>query len=74
MCSRGEIVALLGSNGAGKTTTLRAVSNLLQAVRGRAKADAASFGGALHFRRKRRGSCCARAWRRFWKAVACSAP
>jgi branched-chain amino acid transport system ATP-binding protein len=43
---RGEIVALLGSNGAGKTTTLRAVSNLLPALRGRARADGASFDGA----------------------------
>jgi branched-chain amino acid transport system ATP-binding protein len=32
---KGGIVALLGGNGAGKTTTLRAVSNLLEAERGR---------------------------------------
>jgi branched-chain amino acid transport system ATP-binding protein len=42
---RGEIVALLGANGAGKTTTLRAVSNLLQALRGKAKADRATYDG-----------------------------
>jgi branched-chain amino acid transport system ATP-binding protein len=42
----GEIVALLGANGAGKTTTLRAVSNLLSAVRGRASAEIARFDGA----------------------------
>ena len=41
-----EIVALLGANGAGKTTTLRSVSNLLQAVRGQARADVARFDGA----------------------------
>jgi branched-chain amino acid transport system ATP-binding protein len=40
-----EIVALLGSNGAGKTTVLRSVSNLLQAVRGRARADVATYDG-----------------------------
>jgi branched-chain amino acid transport system ATP-binding protein len=32
---RGEIVALLGPNGAGKTTTLRAISGLVQPMRGR---------------------------------------
>jgi branched-chain amino acid transport system ATP-binding protein len=42
---RGEIVALLGSNGAGKTTTLRAVSQLLPALRGKAKADRAVYDG-----------------------------
>jgi branched-chain amino acid transport system ATP-binding protein len=41
----GEIVALLGGNGAGKTTTLRAVSNLLQAVRGKAAAAEARYEG-----------------------------
>jgi branched-chain amino acid transport system ATP-binding protein len=41
----GEIVALLGANGAGKTTVLRAVSNLLQAVRGKAKARRAVYDG-----------------------------
>jgi branched-chain amino acid transport system ATP-binding protein len=41
-----EIVALLGANGAGKTTVLRSVSNLLQAVRGRAEAHVARFDGA----------------------------
>ena len=40
-----EIVALLGSNGAGKTTVLRSVSNLLQAVRGKANADVATYDG-----------------------------
>src|SRR5271156_1159328 len=40
-----EIVALLGSNGAGKTTVLRSVSNLLQAVRGKANADIATYDG-----------------------------
>src|SRR5947209_1995203 len=43
--AEGEIVALLGANGAGKTTTLRAVSNLLQAVRGRATATKATYDG-----------------------------
>jgi len=42
---QGEIVALLGANGAGKTTTLRAVSNLLQAVRGKARAQRATYDG-----------------------------
>ena len=42
---RQEFVALLGANGAGKTTALRAVSNLLQAVRGQARADVARFDG-----------------------------
>jgi branched-chain amino acid transport system ATP-binding protein len=42
---RGEIVALLGANGAGKTTTLRSVSNLLQAVRGKPKAERAVYDG-----------------------------
>jgi branched-chain amino acid transport system ATP-binding protein len=32
---QGETVALVGSNGAGKTTTLRAISGLVQPVRGR---------------------------------------
>jgi branched-chain amino acid transport system ATP-binding protein len=41
-----EIVALLGANGAGKTTVLRSVSNLLQAVRGHARADVARYDGA----------------------------
>ena len=41
----GEIVALLGANGAGKTTVLRALSNLLPAMRGRARAESAVFGG-----------------------------
>ena len=31
----GEIVALLGANGAGKSTTLKAISNLLPALRGK---------------------------------------
>jgi branched-chain amino acid transport system ATP-binding protein len=42
----GEIVALLGANGAGKTTTLRAVSNLLPALRGKARAELATYAGA----------------------------
>ena len=42
---RGEIVALIGANGAGKTTTLKAVSNLLQAERGRITAGAIRFEG-----------------------------
>jgi branched-chain amino acid transport system ATP-binding protein len=42
---RGEIVALLGANGAGKTTTLRAVSHLLPAVRGKARATQARYDG-----------------------------
>ena len=42
----GEIVALLGANGAGKTTTLRAISNLLPALRGRARAEVAQYAGA----------------------------
>jgi len=41
----GEIVALLGANGAGKTSVLRAVSNLLRAMRGQARADIARFDG-----------------------------
>ena len=40
---RGQIVALIGSNGAGKTTTLKAVSNLLQAERGRITGRSDSF-------------------------------
>lgn len=42
---RGGIVALLGANGAGKTTTLRAVSNLLEAERGRVTKGAVRFEG-----------------------------
>jgi branched-chain amino acid transport system ATP-binding protein len=42
---RGEIRALLGSNGAGKTTTLRAVTNLLNAERGRLTAGSIRFEG-----------------------------
>jgi branched-chain amino acid transport system ATP-binding protein len=42
---RGQIVALIGSNGAGKTTTLKAVSNLLQAERGRITAGSIRFEG-----------------------------
>jgi branched-chain amino acid transport system ATP-binding protein len=42
---RGEIVALIGANGAGKTTTLKAVSNLLQAERGRITAGVIRFEG-----------------------------
>jgi branched-chain amino acid transport system ATP-binding protein len=42
---RGEIVALIGANGAGKTTTLKAVSNLLQAERGRITGGAIRFEG-----------------------------
>lgn len=46
---RGGIVALLGANGAGKTTTLRAVSNLLEAERGRVTKGEIRFGGnAVH--------------------------
>jgi branched-chain amino acid transport system ATP-binding protein len=41
----GEIVALLDANGAGKTTVLRALSNLLPAMRGHAQAEAARLGG-----------------------------
>ena len=43
---RQDFVALLGANGAGKTTVLRAVSSLLQADRGQARADVARFDGA----------------------------
>ena len=42
---RGGIVALLGGNGAGKTTTLRAVSNLLEAERGRVTKGAIRLAG-----------------------------
>jgi branched-chain amino acid transport system ATP-binding protein len=42
---RGEIVALIGANGAGKSTTLKAVSNLLQAERGRITAGTIRFEG-----------------------------
>ena len=42
---RGGIVALLGANGAGKTTTLRAVSNLLEAERGRVTKGSIRFQG-----------------------------
>lgn len=43
----GGIVALLGANGAGKTTTLRAVSNLLEAERGRVTKGGIRFKGEL---------------------------
>ncbi|MGI4955523.1 MAG: ABC transporter ATP-binding protein [Janthinobacterium lividum] len=43
---KGGIVALLGANGAGKTTTLRAVSNLLEAERGRVTKGMVEFAGA----------------------------
>ena len=42
---RGGIVALLGGNGAGKTTTLRAISNLLEAERGRVTKGEIAFAG-----------------------------
>jgi branched-chain amino acid transport system ATP-binding protein len=42
---RGEIITLIGANGAGKTTTLKAVSNLLQAERGRITAGTIRFEG-----------------------------
>jgi len=42
---QGGIVALLGGNGAGKTTTLRAVSNLLEAERGRVTKGRIEFRG-----------------------------
>jgi branched-chain amino acid transport system ATP-binding protein len=42
---QGGIVALLGANGAGKTTTLRAVSNLLEAERGRVTKGTVRFAG-----------------------------
>ena len=42
---RGEIMALNGANGAGKTTTLKAVSNLLQAERGKITAGKIRFEG-----------------------------
>jgi branched-chain amino acid transport system ATP-binding protein len=41
----GEIHALLGANGAGKSTTLKAVSNLLNAERGRVTAGRVLFDG-----------------------------
>ncbi len=42
---QGGVVALLGANGAGKTTTLRAVSNLLEAERGRVTKGTVRFAG-----------------------------
>lgn len=42
---RGEILALIGANGSGKTTTLKAVSNLLQAERGRLTAGRIRYDG-----------------------------
>ncbi len=44
---QGGIVALLGANGAGKTTALRAVSNLLEAERGRVTKGTIRFEGAM---------------------------
>jgi branched-chain amino acid transport system ATP-binding protein len=44
---QGEIVALLGANGAGKSSTLRAVSNLLQAKRGRLARGRITFDGRV---------------------------
>ncbi len=44
---QGEIVALLGANGAGKSSTLRAVSNLLQAKRGRLTRGRITFDGRV---------------------------
>jgi branched-chain amino acid transport system ATP-binding protein len=44
---QGEIVALLGANGAGKSSTLRAVSNLLQARRGRLTHGRITFDGRV---------------------------
>lgn len=41
----GEVAALVGANGAGKTTTLRALSNLLGAVRGQLTAGRIWFDG-----------------------------
>jgi branched-chain amino acid transport system ATP-binding protein len=42
----GGVVALLGANGAGKTTTLRAISNLIEAERGRVTKGRIEFRGA----------------------------
>lgn len=41
----GRITSLVGANGAGKTTTLRAISNLLIALRGRVTAGSILFDG-----------------------------
>ena len=41
----GGVVALLGANGAGKTTTLRAISNLIEAERGRVTKGRIEFRG-----------------------------
>ncbi|GAC1477899.1 MAG: ABC transporter ATP-binding protein [Acetobacteraceae bacterium] len=43
---QGGVVALLGANGAGKTTTLRAISNLIEAERGRVTKGQIVFRGA----------------------------
>lgn len=43
--SRGEVRAILGANGAGKSTTLKAISNVLSAVRGQITAGSITFDG-----------------------------
>ncbi|SEL77065.1 ABC transporter ATP-binding protein [Xaviernesmea oryzae] len=43
--SRGEILAVLGANGAGKSTVLKAISNLLPAVRGQVTAGSVLYQG-----------------------------
>ena len=69
---KGEIVALLGSNGAGKTTTLRAVSNLLPALRGKAAADHARFGDLDLLSQSSGDLAARRPRRRSWRAAASS--
>jgi branched-chain amino acid transport system ATP-binding protein len=52
---RGEIVALLGTNGAGKSTLLRAISGLVQPVRGRITFEDEDITGASPVRTARKG-------------------
>ena len=44
--AHGEILAIVGANGAGKTTLMRAIANLLPAVRGRFTKGSIRFKGA----------------------------
>ena len=51
----GEVVALLGANGAGKTTTLRAISGIVQPMRGRIAMAGEDLAGVSISNRAKRG-------------------
>jgi ABC-type branched-subunit amino acid transport system ATPase component len=55
MIDEGEVVALLGANGAGKTTTLRAISGIVQPMRGRITVAGEDLAGVSISNRAKRG-------------------